>query len=141
MARLLEPARQSPESHLRIARRASALRSPVLSLTRRLAAGLVVVTIFVTALPAAGQLSLSTESRSTAFLQQQMQRDEEARIGAERALPMTQRFAFDYGGWFDWYVFTFNDGLENRTEYTYNVRLWAAMRADEGIHEGYARMW
>ncbi len=97
--------------------------------------------MFSSALPASGQLSLSTESRSTAFLQQQMQRDEEARIGAERALPMTQRFAFDYGGWFDWYIFTFNDGVENRTQYTYNVRLWAAARADEGIHEGYARMW
>ena len=98
------------------------------------------VTALMAGRPAFGQLGLSGQPRSTAFIQEQATRDEESRIAAEQSLPMTQRLAFDWGGWFDWYVFDFDDGIKQRVEWTYYMRFWAAMRADEGIHEAYARM-
>ncbi len=90
--------------------------------------------------PAVAQLSLVTSPSSSAFLQLERQRDQEARLALERTLPMTQRLAVDWGGWFDWYNFTFDDGIRNRVQWSYDLRLWAAFSADTGTHEGYARM-
>lgn len=85
------------------------------------------------------QLSLTTDPSSNAFLQQQIQREQESRLAAERALPLTQKFAADWGGWFDWYNFTFYDGIRHRVEWTYDLRLWGNFQIDEGINEGYVR--
>ncbi|MCK6457000.1 MAG: alginate export family protein [Phycisphaerae bacterium] len=77
---------------------------------------------------------------SDAFLQRQRAIEERNRQMMDRALPTSQRFLFDWGGWFDWYLFLFDDGdNSSRTQRTYDLRLWAGVTADEGVHEAYFR--
>lgn len=105
--------------------------------------GLVIAASAVCVISAAAraQLSLQTSPSSSAFLQLQRQIEEENRQKVFQALPMTQRVQVDWGGWFDWYTFLFDDGIESsRTLRTYDLRLWGAFSADQGAHEAYARM-
>lgn len=98
------------------------------------------LTALATTRPVAAQLSLQTGGESSSYLQQQRQIEQENRRKLEGTLPATQKVRVDWGGWFDWYYFNFDDGVRERTQRTYDVRLFAHVTADEGIHDGYARM-
>ncbi len=59
----------------------------------------------------------------------------------QQALPPAQKVRVDYGGWYNSYFFLFDDGVNSsRTLRQNELRLWASVSADRGIHEGYARM-
>ncbi|MFQ5501566.1 MAG: alginate export family protein [Phycisphaerae bacterium] len=94
--------------------------------------------------PAVAQLSLdagSSRGVSSAFLERQraLERENERRL--REALPPSQKIRIDYGGWFNSYFFLFDDGFESsRTLRQNELRLWASLSADEGVHEAYARM-
>lgn len=90
--------------------------------------------------PAAGQLGLESGAVSDQFLQRQ--RDIELRNQQRlKDLPPAQKFRVDYGGWFDFYLFLFDDGFESsRTFRQYETQFWTSFSIDRGIHEGYARM-
>lgn len=91
------------------------------------------------AVPAWGQLEISG-SQTDQFLQRQRALQEDARRQLDRELPLSQKFRVDYGGWFDTYLLLFDDGVDSsRTLRQYNLRLWASLSADEGIHEAYLR--
>jgi hypothetical protein len=91
-------------------------------------------------IPASVSLGQRT-GESDVFLLRQRAIEEQNRANLDRALPGTQKFLFDWGGWFDWYLYLYDDGIDSsRTLRTYDLRLWAALSADDGIHEGYARM-
>lgn len=78
---------------------------------------------------------------SDAFLQQQRAIEERNRQLYDRTLPVSQKFQLDWGGWFDWFTFLYDDGVNSsRTQRSYDLRLWAGLTADRGIHTGYARM-
>ncbi len=78
---------------------------------------------------------------SDLFLQRQRQIEEENRARLDRVLPPSQKVLFDWGGWFDWYTFLFDDGFDSsRTQRSYTLRLWGAMTAEQGTHDAYVRM-
>lgn len=77
----------------------------------------------------------------TAFIERQraLVRENDARL--QQNLPAAQKVRVDYGGWFNSYIFLFDDGFESsRTLRQNELRLWLSLSADRGIHEGYARM-
>ncbi len=78
--------------------------------------------------------------RSQTFLNQQRQLEESIRLELDRELPATQKVLFDWGGWLSNYLMLFDDGERDRTLRRYDFRVWGSMNADDGIHQGYARM-
>lgn len=94
---------------------------------------------------AAGQLGLSQNAPraelGSAFLERQRALERENQRTLQETLPAAQKFRVDYGGWFNTYFFLFDDGFDSsRTLRQYETRLWVSFSADQGIHEGYARM-
>ncbi len=74
------------------------------------------------------------------FLQQQRMIEEEAREALDRELPAEQKIDFDWGGWYSFNLFLFDDGIESsRTFRQHDVRLWGALSLDQGAHQLYAR--
>jgi hypothetical protein len=91
-------------------------------------------------MPARGQMSLNT-GPSSAFIDRQraLERENERRL--QRDLPIDQKFRVDWGGWYNFYFFLFDDGVDSsRTLRQNELRLWTSFTADQGVHEGYARM-
>jgi len=75
------------------------------------------------------------------YLQQQRQIEERIRRSLEEHLPPTQKWQIDAGGWFSYYLFLFDDGLNSsRTQRRYDGRLWIGGSGDYGTHEFYARL-
>jgi len=92
------------------------------------------------ALPARAQMSLDSGT-SNAFLelQRSLARENERRL--RRDLPTDQKFQLDAGGWYNSYFYLFDDGeISSRTLRQNELRLWASVSADQGIHTGYARL-
>ncbi len=78
----------------------------------------------------------------SAFIQQQRAIEEEIRAELNKQVPPTQRaFEFDWGGWYSFFLFLYDDGFNSsRTLRRSDLRLWARASLDEGVHEGYARL-
>lgn len=78
---------------------------------------------------------------SDAFLNQRREIQLENDRRRQADLPPAQRFRIDYGGWFDSYIFLFDDGYESSRTFRQNdLRFWFGFSADEGIHDGYLRV-
>ena len=76
-----------------------------------------------------------------AFLTQQRALQDENERKLQQELPAAQKIRFDYGGWYNFYFFLFDDGINSsRTLRQNDLRLWGYVNADRGIHEAYARM-
>ncbi len=88
------------------------------------------------AAPAAGQV------RDTdAFLNQQRLIENQVRDALNRELPAEQKIDLDYGGWYSFYTFLWDDGIESsRTFRQHDVRLWSSASFDEGAHQFYGRL-
>lgn len=75
-----------------------------------------------------------------AFLNQQRLIEES--INAERkklAVP-TDKFELDYGGFYSFHLFLFDDGVESsRTFRRHDLRLWGRLALDQGAHQIYVR--
>lgn len=77
---------------------------------------------------------------SNAFLERQRALTRENDEYVQSQLPISQRLRVDYGGWVNNYFFLFDDGFNSsRTLRQYELRLWASLSADRGIHTGYVR--
>lgn len=112
--------------------------------TRPSVVGLVFA-VLVTPSVASAQLGLNQPAPradlGSAFLERQRSLERENQRRLQESLPAAQKFRVDYGGWFNTYFYLFDDGIESsRTLRQYEGRLWLSFSADEGIHEGYARM-
>ena len=71
------------------------------------------------------------------------QNNEDVRLRSERAdlAPLDTMFDWQWGGWLEYYVFTFQDGEQNqRLLQRPAMALWTRLRADDGAHEIFARM-
>ncbi len=76
-----------------------------------------------------------------AFLARQRALEHENQLKLRQELPPAQRLRVDYGGWYNSYFFLFDDGYNSsRTLRQNELRLWTSFTADQGVHEGYARM-
>ncbi len=75
------------------------------------------------------------------FIRQQRLIDEELRRQREETAPLSERLDWQWGGWIDYYVFHFADGVEkSRVNQRPGLALWTRMRIDGGAHELFARM-
>mgnify|MGYP005840485741 CR=1 FL=1 len=73
------------------------------------------------------------------FLNQQRAAEESIRAQLDRELPAEQKVDFDWGGWYNGWLFHYDDGVQHRTLWRNDFRLWAGMTLDQGAHELYAR--
>ena len=89
------------------------------------------------ALPVAAEAQQPPEN----LLQQQRLIDERLRAEREELAPLASRVDWQWGGWFDYYVFHFDDGVQGqRVLQRPSLFLWTRLSADQGTHEAFARM-
>ena len=87
-------------------------------------------------LPAAAHAQLPSD----AFLNQQRAIEEEVRSALDRQMPTDQKFDIDWGAWYSFYLFIWDDGINSsRTFRRHDFRPWANISIDEGAHQLYAR--
>ena len=95
------------------------------------------------AVPAWAQLGLNASpnaGESSAFLERQRSLERENQRTLQENLPLAQKFRVDYGGWYNFYFYMFDDGFNSsRTLRQHDLRLWASMSADQGVHRAYIR--
>ncbi|HOA75693.1 MAG TPA: alginate export family protein [Phycisphaerae bacterium] len=85
--------------------------------------------------------ALAAGQPSSPFLQQQRAIEETVREEFNRDQPTDQRFDLDYGGWYSFYLFLWDDGVKSsRTFRQHDLRLWSSLGLDEGAHYFYARL-
>lgn len=84
--------------------------------------------------------ALASAQFSSPFLQQQRALEEEVRQELNTELPADQKFDWDYGGWYSFYLFLWDDGINSsRTFRQHDVRLWSSLSLDQGAHQFYVR--
>lgn len=87
-----------------------------------------------------GTVAREASAQSSAFLQQQREIEEQVRRELNRDLPADQRLEVDYGGWYNFNIFLWDDGIKSsRTFRRHDLRVWGAATLDQGAHEFYAR--
>lgn len=93
---------------------------------------------------ALGLSAVATQAQTNepdAFINQQRLLEEQVRTALDEELPATQRTAIDWGGWYSFYTFLYDDGVNSsRTFRQHDGRLWASASVDEGAHQFYGRV-
>ncbi len=75
-----------------------------------------------------------------AFLNQQRAIEELVRSERDRLSPATERTTIDYGGYYSFFLFMYDDGVNSsRTFRRHDFRLWGRASFERGAHEFYAR--
>lgn len=78
--------------------------------------------------------------QSDAFLQQQRRIEEQVRSALNNELPAEQKVDLDWGGWYSFYTFLWDDGIKSsRTYRQHDFRVWGSASIDEGAHQLYGR--
>jgi len=76
-----------------------------------------------------------------AFITRQRAIEEQVRQQLDRELPAEQKFEFDWGGWYSFYLFLFDDGVDSSRTFRQNdLRLWSSLSLDKGAHQFYGRL-
>lgn len=93
---------------------------------------------------AAGTPSFAQQTGRTsepdAFLNQQRRLEEEIDQAYRDTLPATDRTALDYGGWYSFHLFLFDDGIDSSRTYRRNdLRIWSRLTLDRGAHQIFVR--
>ena len=79
-------------------------------------------------------------SEPDSFVNQQRRLDERLRQQFDAELGDTRDVLFDWGGWYSFHFFAFDDGVNSsRTLRRNDLRMWARLTLDEGTHEFYVR--
>lgn len=87
-----------------------------------------------------GPASPSAAQDRDAFLQQQRRLDDQIRADRNLDRSPADRVFLDYGGWYSFHLFLFDDGIEpSRTFRRHDLRVWTRFQLDEGAHELYLR--
>ena len=74
------------------------------------------------------------------FLNQQRRIEEDLQAQLEAALPPTDRTSLDYGGWYSFHLFLFDDGVNSSRTFRRNdLRVWTRLTLERGAHEFFAR--
>ena len=74
------------------------------------------------------------------FVRQQRAVDERIRRRFDEQMDQVGRATFDWGGWYSFHAFVFDDGVESsRTLRRHDLRLWGRWVLDGGTHEFYVR--
>jgi len=84
--------------------------------------------------------TVQAQQPSDAFLNQQRAIENEVRATLDRELPADQKLDIDWGGWYSFYMFLYDDGIESsRTFRRHDLRLWGSASLDQGAHQFYVR--
>lgn len=74
------------------------------------------------------------------FVNQQRAIDQQLWDQIDQEAPAAQRVGFDYGGWYSFHLFLYDDGLNSSRTFRRNdLRLWGRLTLDRGAHEFYVR--
>ena len=80
------------------------------------------------------------DRQPSSFLNQQRAVEERLRKEFDAQMGVAGKAAFDWGGWYNFNLFLFDDGVESsRTLRRNDLRLWGRLTLDHGAHEFYAR--
>jgi len=105
-----------------------------------LAAWLPAVLTLLGVLPAARLSPAAGQEPGGAFLRQQRAVEEDVRLALNRELPADQKIDWDAGGWYSFYTYLWDDGIESsRTYRRHDVRGWTSLSLDRGAHQFYVR--
>lgn len=75
------------------------------------------------------------------FINQQRMLEDSVREALDKEIPADRKVNIDYGGWFSFYTFLWDDGINSsRTYRQYDARIWGSASLDEGAHQFYARL-
>lgn len=75
-----------------------------------------------------------------AFLNQQRLIEDQVRAALDKELPAEQKVDIDWGGWYSFYLFLYDDGINSsRTYRQHDLRAWTSVSLEEGTHQFYAR--
>lgn len=92
--------------------------------------------ILATSLPVFGQ----GRREPDAFLNQQREAEERVRRDMDEQMPATQDIDFDYGGWYSFHLFLYDDGVNSSRTFRRNdLRVWTRLSLDRGTHTVYTR--
>lgn len=87
--------------------------------------------------PSAAQERGPTES----FLRQQRALDQQIRQELRSAAPLDAFVDWEWGGWVDYYVFHFDDGVQSSRVYQRpGTSFWSRLSLDDGAHQFFARV-
>ncbi len=90
---------------------------------------------------AVGRAAAQAPELERSFLQQIRTVDEQLARQRQEAAPLSERLDFQWGGWVEYYVFDFDDGVQSsRVVQRPSLALWSRITADGGAHEVFARM-
>ena len=90
---------------------------------------------------ARGQPAPGAPESESRFIQQQRLADQQLEQQRQQLAPLQSMLDFQWGGWFDYYMFAFNDGVQSsRFVNRPGLTLWARASVDQGAHEMFARM-
>lgn len=92
--------------------------------------------------PSSAQTRSATPARQEpdAFINQQRAVEERLRKQFDEEIGDSRRALFDWGGWYNTYLFVFDDGVESsRILRRFDLRLWGRLSLDQGAHQFYAR--
>ncbi len=92
-------------------------------------------------LAAASSLAQTGNSPSDSLLQQQRVVDDKLREERRAIAPANSLLDWQWGGWIDYYVFHFDDGVQSqRVLQRPGLAVWSRLTVDDGAHELFARM-
>ncbi len=90
---------------------------------------------------AGGAFAQSAPPVSDPLLQQQRLVDDKLRTQRSELAPLDSLVDWQWGGWIDYFVFHFNDGIQSqRVLQRPGMSAWTRLRIDDGAHEVFARM-
>lgn len=74
------------------------------------------------------------------FINQQREIERRMRQTLDQELEGADRLVLDWGGWFNFHLFFFDDGIDSsRTLRRYDLRFWTHVTIDDGTHDFYLR--
>lgn len=87
-----------------------------------------------------GPTPARAQPRSEQFLLQQRAIEEQVRSELNTALPADRETDIDWGGWYSFYLFLYDDGLNSSRTFRQNdLRLWTSASFHQGAHQFYVR--
>jgi len=106
---------------------------------RRYLRASVALTALCAAAPASAQPRVERPAES--LLQQQRLVDDKRKQERRELAPLDSLLDWQWGGWLEYYVFHFNDGIQSqRVLQRPGMAVWTRLRMDEGAHEVFARL-
>jgi hypothetical protein len=103
----------------------------------------VVATLVIVCVSAPALYAQARDESTTgeALLRQQRLIDEQLDQQRRELAPLDALLDWQWGGWFDYYIFHFQDGIQSQRVYQRpGMSLWTRMSIDGGAHEIFARM-